>query len=307
MRQSDYTFITLHLSDIQQSQLRLHFVVFIWGFTAILGDLITKQALPLVWNRILITIIALYLFLLWRKKTLRTDRKTMSILMLAGVVIAMHWVTFFHAIKISNVSVTLVCLSSGAFFTSMLEPLFFKRRLMLSEFFMGLVVIGAIAMIFTLETQYFWGIITALTSAFLSALFSVINGRLTHKHSPEIITFWELSGGWVALSLILLFYGELNFQTLPQITTDWVYLIILGTVCTAYPFIESVRIMKKLTPFTVMLTINLEPVYGIALAFLLLGDKEHMQPGFYLGAVLIIGVLFANAWLRKRKTAAALG
>jgi len=292
----------LHLSSLQQSQLRLHLIVFIWGFTAILGDLITKEALPLVWNRILITLIVLLVYLWWRKISFRTDKKTIITLLFTGVVIALHWVTFFHAIKISNVSVTLVCLSSGAFFASILEPIFYRRKLMPSEFLLGLAVIGAIAMIFTIETQYFWGIITAITSAFLSAVFSVINGKLTHKHNPEVITFWELFGGWLAITILLLFTGGLGISTLPSLSTDWVYLIILGSICTAYPFIESVRVMKKLSPFTVMLTINLEPVYGIALAFLLLGDKEHMTPGFYFGALIIIAVLFVNAWLRKRKS-----
>jgi drug/metabolite transporter (DMT)-like permease len=293
----------LHQNDIRQSQLRLHLVVFIWGFTAILGDLISKEALPLVWNRILITLVVLLIYFRWRKISFSTDRKTLRTLLLAGIVIAAHWVTFFHAIKISNVSVTLVCLSSGAFFASILEPIFFRRRLMISEFLLGLAVIGAIAMIFTIETGYFWGIVTALTSAFLSAVFSVINGKLTHNHRSETITFWELTGGWLALSALLLFNGDLSLGTLPQSRNDWFFLLILGSVCTAYPFIESVRIMKKLSPFTVMLTINLEPVYGIALAYVLLGAKEHMQPGFYIGAVLIILVLFINAWLRKRRTA----
>ena len=220
---------------------------------------------------------------------------------LAGVIIAAHWITFFHAIKISNVSVTLVCMSSGAFFASLLEPIFFKRKLLLAEVLLGTIVIAAIGMIFSLRLDYAWGIITALTSAFLSALFSVINGKLTHKYEPELITFYELGSGWLAITFLLLFTGNLSFQSLPQVPMDWVYLIILGTVCTAYPFIESVRVMKHLTPFTVVLTINMEPVYGIILAYFLLGSKEHMSPAFDGGALVIIAVLFANAWLQKRK------
>lgn len=279
----------------------MHFVVFIWGFTAILGDLITKGAIELVWNRIGITLIVLFIYIFWRKLSFKVDRKSLGIFALAGIIIAAHWITFFHAIKISNVSVTLVCLSSGAFFTSLLEPIFYKRRLLLAEVLLGGVVVGAIAMIFTLRTDYFWGIITALSSAFLSALFSVINGRMAHKHHPEIITIYELGGGWLAITLLLLFSGNLNASIFPSIGSDWVYLIILGTVCTAYPFIESVRIMKTLSPFTVVLSINMEPVYGIILAYFLLGNKEHMSPAFYGGALLILATLFANAWLQKRK------
>lgn len=284
--------------------MRLHFIVFIWGFTAILGDLISKQALSLVWNRILIALTVLLIYLFWKKKPLKIDAKTFAIFALSGIVIAAHWVTFFHAIKISNVSVTLVCLSSGAFFTSLLEPLFFKRKVLLYEFLLGLVVIGAIAMIFALRIEFKWGILTALTSAFLSALFSVINGKLTHKHASELITFYELSGGWLALTIAFLFLGEMNFSLLPNTTSDWVYLLILGSICTAYPFIESVRVMRLLSPFTVMLSINLEPVYGIILAYFFLGDAEKMSPTFYSAALLIIAVLFTNAWIRKKRNKA---
>lgn len=276
-------------------------MVFIWGFTAILGDLISKQALSLVWNRILIALAVLLIYLFWKKKPLKIDPKTFTVLALSGIIIAAHWVTFFHAIKISNVSITLVCLSSGAFFTSLLEPLFFKRKILLYEFLLGLVVIGAIAIIFSLRIEFMWGIFTALISAFLSALFSVINGKLTHKHSSELITFYELSGGWLALTIAFLFLGDLNLSLLPNSSSDWVYLLILGSICTAYPFIESVRVMRLLSPFTVMLSINLEPVYGIILAYFFLGDDEKMSTSFYGAALLIIAVLFANAWLRKRR------
>ena len=254
----------------------------------------------MVWNRILIALLVLLVYLFWKKKPLKVDAKTFGVFALAGVIIAAHWVTFFHAIKISNVSITLVCMSSGAFFTSLLEPLFFKRKVLLYEFLLGLVVIGAIAMIFSLRTEFMWGIFSALVSAFLSALFSVINGKLTHNHESELITFYELAGGWLALSLAFIFTGNMNLSLFPVATSDWVYLLILGSVCTAYPFIESVRVMRLLSPFTVMLSINLEPVYGIILAYFFLGDNEKMSPAFYSAALLIIAVLFANAWMRKR-------
>jgi len=276
-------------------------VVFIWGFTAILGDLITKGAMDLVWNRIGITLLVLLIYIRLLKISFKIDKKSLGIFALAGMIIAAHWITFFHAIKISNVSITLVCLSSAAFFTSLLEPLLFRRRLLPAEVLLGGVVVAAIAMIFTLRTDYFWGIVTALSSAFLSALFSVINGRMATRHHAEIITFYELLGGWVAITLILLFGGNLGLSTLPSLTSDWVYLLILGVVCTAYPFIESVRLMKVLSPFTIVLSINMEPVYGIIMAYLFLGDKEHMSPAFYGGALLILATLFANAWLQKRK------
>ena len=274
--------------------------MFIWGFTAILGNLISQQAIPLVWNRILITILSLLIYL-WIKKTrFKIDLRALGIFAVAGTIIAAHWITFFHAIKISNVSVTLVCMSSGAFFASLLEPIFFKRKLHFFEVILGLIVIAAIALIFSVESGYLWGILTALLSAFLSALFSVINGKIVHKYDSEIITFYELSMGWLAISILLLFTGSLNFGLFPISKSDWIYLIILGSVCTAYPFVESVRVMKQLSPFTVILTITLEPVYGIILAYFLLGDSERMTPTFYIGAIVIIATIFLNAWMKKR-------
>lgn len=280
--------------------------MFIWGFTAILGDLISKEAFSLVWNRIAITLLALLAYIAFSKKKLTIKRSELGLMALGGVLIAAHWITFFHAIKISNVSVTLVCLSSGAFFASVLEPIFYKRKLLLAEVLLGSIVIAAIAMIFTLRLDYAWGIITALSSAFLSASFSVLNGKLTHHHQPETITFYELLSGWLAISIWLIFSGEFSLSLLPNTTSDWIFLFILGTICTAYPFVESVRVMKHLSPFTVLLSINMEPVYGIILAFFILGDKEHMSPTFYAGAFVIIGVIFANAWLQKRKRRAML-
>jgi drug/metabolite transporter (DMT)-like permease len=288
-------------SENTKSQLRLHLIVFIWGFTAILGDLITKGAIDLVWNRIGITLIVLAIYMAWRKISFKTDWKSIGVFAIAGIIIAAHWITFFHAIKISNVSVTLVCMSSGAFFTSLIEPLFFKRKLYLGEVLLGLVVIAAIALIFSLRTDYLWGIVTALVSAFLSALFSVINGKIARKYDSELITMYELGIGWLAITVLLVATGSLGISTLPNTQMDWVYLLILGTVCTAYPFIESVRVMRNLSPFTVVLTINMEPVYGIILAYFLLGSKEHMSPGFYAGAVVIIAVLFANAYIQKKR------
>lgn len=191
-------------------------------------------------------------------------------------------------------------MSSGAFFTALLEPLFYKRKLYFFELLLGLIVISAIALIFTVQLAYLWGILTALLASFLAALFSVINGKIVHRYDSEVITFYELSTGWVAISLLLLVQGNMSWLLLPQSQLDWIYLLILGVICTAYPFIESVRVMRQLSPFTVVLTINMEPVYGIILAFFIFGEAERMTPTFYLGALLIIAALFANAFLRKR-------
>ena len=191
-------------------------------------------------------------------------------------------------------------MSSGAFFTALLEPIFYKRKLYFFELLLGLIVISAIALIFTVQVEYLWGILTALLASFLAALFSVINGKIAHKYDSEVITFYELTSGWLAISVLLLLSGEMSWLLLPQTQLDWVYLLILGVICTAYPFIESVRVMRQLSPFTVVLTINMEPVYGIVLAYIIFGEAERMTPAFYLGALLIIAALFANALMRRR-------
>lgn len=275
-------------------------MVFIWGFTAILGDLISQEAMPLVWNRMGLAVAVLFIYVAVKKINLRVSYKNLATFLFAGIVIAVHWVTFFHAIKISNVSVTLACLSSGAFFTSLLEPIFLKKKFVAYEMLLGLLVVVGIATIFTVESQYKWGILSALTSAFLSALFSVINGVAVKNNSATVITVYELLGGWLALSFLFLFNGDMNTSILPTEGNDLIYILVLAIFCTAYPFIESVRVMKELSPFTVVLTINLEPVYGILMAFFLLGEDEKMSGGFYLGALIILFTVFANAYIKKR-------
>ena len=220
--------------------------------------------------------------------------------MLTGFLIALHWVTFFHAIKISNISITLACLSSGSLFGALFEPIFFKRKLRLYEVVLGLVVIVGISTIFAVETQYAWGIATALTSASLSALFSTINGLWVRNHKPTVISTYELTGGFLMLTVWLLIRGDLSVGQAMNISgSDWGYLFVLGTICTAYPFIEAVRVMKHLNPFTVLLTINLEPVYGIVLAYLIFGEKEQMSPAFYFGTLLILCAVMANGVIER--------
>jgi drug/metabolite transporter (DMT)-like permease len=262
--------------------------------------LISQEAMSLVWNRMGLAVAVLFVYVALKKINLKISYSNLATFIFAGVVIAAHWVTFFHAIKISNVSVTLACLSSGAFFTSLLEPIFLKKKFIAYEMILGLLVVVGIATIFTVESQYKWGILTALTSAFLSALFSVINGVAVKNNSATVITIYELFGGWLALTLFFIFNGDLDLSLLPTEGNDLIYILILAVVCTAYPFIESVRIMKELSPFTVVLTINLEPVYGIIMAFFLLGEDEKMSGGFYLGALIILFTVFANAYIKKR-------
>ena len=219
-----------------------------------------------------------------------------------GVVIAFHWLTFFKAIKVSNVSVTLACLSTGALFTSFLEPIFYKRKIIAYEVFFGILVVIGLYTIFSVETQYVFGILLALISAFLSALFSVLNGRLAKQYDSTNISFYELLGGTLCFTIALVLMGDFNSQLFQLSLDDWMYLGILSSICTAYAFIVSVQILKHLSPYTVMLTINLEPIYGIILAVLIFKDKEKMSPEFYIGAAIILATVVLNGIVKHLKT-----
>lgn len=294
------------LNDKVKSYLHFHVIVFIWGFTAVLGALITLDAVPLVWYRMLLASGFIFLWIKWKKKKLRLAPKRVLVMLIAGVVIALHWLTFFGAIKVSNVSITLALLSTGAFFTSILEPIFYKRKVIWYEILFGIIVICGLYIIFQVETEYVLGILLALISAFLSAVFSLINGKLAKKEDASVISFYELLTGTVAISIYLLFLsffgsGGFSSEFFNISTADWTWLFILASVCTAYAFIASVAVMKHLSPYTIMLTINLEPVYGILLAFWVFGSDEAMAPGFYYGAAIILTTVILNGFLKTRR------
>jgi drug/metabolite transporter (DMT)-like permease len=290
--------------DNLKSYLHLHFIVFIWGFTAVLGQLITLDALPLVWFRMCIAVALIFGYTVVTKKSLAVNGKTLVGFLFAGLVIAMHWFTFFQAIKVSNISVTLACMATGAFFTSILEPIFFGRKIIAYEILFGLVVIGGLYIIFHFEGDYTNGILLALSSAFLSATFSIINGKYARQYDSTVISFYELLGGVFFFSMYLLYNGSFSAEFFTISAADWMWLFILASFCTAYAFIASVHVMKFLSPYTVMLTINMEPVYGIILALLVFNDKEKMNSAFYVGAAIILITVILNGILKnKTKTA----
>ena len=296
-------------NDSLKSYFHFHIIVFIWGFTAVLGALISIGATALVWYRMLIASIVIFGYIKFKGISLKAKGKTILGLAGVGVLIALHWLTFFGAVKIANVSITLAMMSTGAFFTSILEPIFYKRKLIWYELVFGLLVICGLYLIFEVETRYTEGIIVALISALLAALFTLFNGKFAKKHNSVMISFYELLTGALFITVFLALSGTFDASFFQLQQMDWVYLLILATVCTAYAFIASVKVMKHLTPYTIMLTTNMEPVYGIILAFLILGDAEQMNTGFYLGAILILCTVILNGILknaRRRKAARAL-
>lgn len=282
-----------------KNYLHLHIIVFIWGFTAIFGKLITLEALDLVWFRMFLAVIFIALYLGIKKQFQKVPLKVLIGFIISGVIIAAHWYTFYEAIKVSNISITLACLSTGAFFTSLIQPLLFRTKFVWYEMLFGLITVTGLFIIFNVETQYTKGIFLAIISAFLSAMFSVINGKYAKEYNANIISFYELAVGVLAISIVLLIQGKFTTDFFTVSITDWLWLLLLASICTAYAFSASVKVMKVLSPFTVMLTINLEPVYGIILAVLFFKDAEHMNSLFYLGALIIIVTVIANGIVKN--------
>ena len=294
------------LKDFQQPKLKnylqLHLIVFIWGFTAVLGKLITIDALPLVWYRMILAtfLIGIYIFL--KKISIKISLKLAFQLFIAGVIIALHWLTFFTAIKVSNVSVALACMATGAFFTALLEPIWYARKIIGYELLFGLLVIMGLYLIFKEEGVNYWqGILYALISAFLSAVFTLLNGKLVKQAKPAVISFYELGSGVLCLSIFILCTAGFSVNFFNVSMADWVYIFVLASVCTAYAFIASVKIMHFISPYTIMLTINLEPVYGIVFAFFIFGNSEKMGLMFYVGAFLIVVTILLNGVFKNRK------
>jgi drug/metabolite transporter (DMT)-like permease len=279
---------------------KLHFIVFIWGFTGVLGKLISLDGVDTAWYRMIFAFLTLMIFAYYKKESLKTSLSSAFNFLIVGVIIAIHWATFFEAIKVSTVSVALVCMASSSLFTSFLEPIFFKRRIIWYETASGLIVIFGLYLIFEFESSYTLGIILALTSAFMAAFFTVINGILIKSHEAIKITTYEMLGGIIGISSYLFLFNDFSINGWSLSTSDLIYLLILAVVCTAYAFVESVEIMKRVSPFTVAISVNMEPIYAIIFALLLFGEEEHMSFGFYIGALVIIGTLIMNAIIRKK-------
>lgn len=277
----------------------LHFIVFIWGFTGILGALISVSADRLVWYRTLIASTCLLFYLFYKKISLKIDMQSGAKFFGTSIIIVIHWLAFYHAIKVSNVSVTLSVFSSASFFMAFLEPVFYKRKLIWYEVLFGIIVMLAIFFIFKLETKYYEGIFYSLIAALTSGLFSLINGKLTHQYNAVVISFYELLGGFLGLSLFFLLSDKLNPDYLAIGVQDLGWLLLLSIVCTAYTFVKSIDIMKVISPYTVVLTVNLEPIYAIVMAFYFLNERQQMTLTFYIGTAFILLTVFANAWLKN--------
>lgn len=285
-------------NDNLKSYLNLHLIVFIWGFTAILGALITITADALVWYRMLFAGFFLAVFIVFKKKSFQIPLRSLLKLVFVGLLIALHWIFFFKAIHVSNVSITLSVFSLGAFFASLLEPIFYGRKVLWYEVFFGLIIIAGLALIMQVEINYLDGMLYALTSIILGVLFTLMNGKLIERHDPSVISFYEFLAGFVFITFYFLLQQKFSFDFFVLTVNNWVLILILASVCTAYAFTASVKVMQKLSPYTVMLTTNLEPVYGIILAYFILGGKEKMSKEFYIGALIIVITVILNGVIK---------
>src|SRR5690606_18465395 len=277
----------------------LHVTVLVWGFTGILGNLISISSVQLVWYRVLIASVSLAAYFWFRKQPFTVSRQQFVHFFLTGGLVGLHWVLFFESIKVSTVSVTLVCLSSVTLFTAIIEPLFYRRRTSKADVFVGLLIIIGIYLIFRFETEYMRGIVLGLLAALAAALFGTINSKLVKKSGATVISFYEMAGAWVWVSFFMLLTGGYGHDIGIK-GRDIGYLILLGTVCTAGAYVAAVSVMKEISAFRVALASNLEPIYGILLAWLFFGQREKMSAGFYAGAIIIFCAVFLYPVLKFR-------
>ncbi len=286
---------------MRKAFLQLHMAVFLAGFTGILGRLITLNEALLVWYRLLIAVLTLWVLYLLQRKLHRISLAGVASIMGVGVIVALHWVTFYGSIKYANVSVALVCFSATGFFTAILEPLITRKPFNKNELLLGLLVIGGISLIFHFDPRFKTGIILGIVSALLASLFPVFNRMLVQAHKPETVTLYQLSGGFLFLTILVPFY--LHYIPADHIiptVSDLGWLLVLALFCTVWAFNLSMNALKKISAFTVNLTYNLEPLYGIALAFIVYREYKLLSNTFYIGLLLIVLSVFLHSRLVYR-------
>ena len=274
---------------MRSALIKLHIAVFLWGFTGVLGRLITLNAPLLVWYRLIITIITLFILLFATGKIEKLSVKKIVQLFSVGAIVALHWVCFYGSIKYANVSIALVCLSSAGLFTAVIEPIFTSKKFNSKEFLLGFIGIAGIYLIFHFDPHYKTGIIIGLLATIFSVVFSILNKKVVASIAPKTMMLYELSGGLIAVTILLPFYLKAfpTNQLIPSLS-DWFWLVLMSWFCTVLAMDLSLQALKKVSAFTQNLTLNLEPVYGIILAFAVYHENKELGIGFYFGFGLII-------------------
>lgn len=282
--------------------LQLHFIVFIFGFTSVIGALISISAIPLTIYRMGIAALFLALFIfLYDIKKIKLKRSLIIKILISGIIISLHWITFFYAIKISNVSITVSMMSSAAFLTALIEPLFFKKKFLLHEIVLGITSLLGVSIIFNAELQYINGLIVALVSAILVSVFTLLNSTMVNNNSSITISFYELFTGFIFSLFYFYLFVEKPLFSIKLSSQDLVLLLILGIICTSYAFTKSIDLINYLKPFTIMMIINMEPVYAILISLLILGESEYLSINFYIGFIIVLLSVIINGIFKYKK------
>ncbi len=282
---------------MKKALIQLNAAVFLWGFTGVLGRAITLDSTMLVWWRLLITMISLWVLYLIQGKAKRIPSRSILMISFIGTILALHWVCFYASIKLANVTIALTCLSTTALLAALIEPLILKKRFDPAEIFLGLFAIAGILIIYNTHLEFSTGIVVGLLSALLTVIVSVLNKKIIDQYKPEHITLYQLSGGFIGLTLLLPLFQYVfpeNWTT-PNLL-DWLWLVILSWVCTIFTFFLYIRALKKVSAFTVNLALTLEPIYGIILAFIIYKENRFLNNWFYLGFALIAIAVLIHMW-----------
>lgn len=283
---------------------KLHFLVFLWGFTAVLGKLVSIPSVEMVFYRTLLAAIGMGVLILMTRGTFSVSKSDFIKIMITGFIVAIHWLTFFGSGRISNPSTSLVGFATCSFWAALIEPIAKRKKIQLLEIGLGLIVILGLYIIFAGDFQYPLGLFLGIISGLTAALFSVINSKLVVRVNANTITFYEMAGACLIVFLFFPVYqntiahdGKLYLEPL---WSDWIYIAIMAWVCSVYAYSAAITLTKKLSVFFIQLALNLEPVYGIALALLVFGDQEVMGWNFYAGTTIIISAVAIYPLLKKR-------
>ena len=282
--------------------LQLHFIVFIFGFTSVLGALISISAIPLTIYRMGIATIFLALFIsFYDVNKFKLNKSSIIKILICGIIIALHWITFFYAIKISNVSITVSMMSSTAFLTALIKPLFFRKKFLLYEFILGVLSLIGVSIIFSAEIQYINGLVVALISAILVSVFTLLNSTIVVNNSSITISFYELLIGFMFSIFYYYLFFEKPLFSIKLDYQDFILLLILGIICTSYAFTKSIDLINYLKPFTIMMIINMEPVYAIIISIIVFGESEYLSINFYIGFVIVLISVIINGIFKYKK------
>lgn len=290
--------------------LKLHFIVFLWGFTAILGLLISIPAVEMVFFRTLLAALGMGAVILTLGGSFRVHAPDLARLVLIGFIVCIHWLSFFASARVSNASVSLVGFATNSLWAALLEPWLNGRPVKKFEVLLGLLVLTGLYIIFSFNFTYHLGLLLGIVSGFTAALFSVLNAKLVKRIEPNTITFYEMIGAFFATALFLPVYKNTwaadGLLKLTPSAHDWLYIALLAWACSVYAYTTAIRLMKKLSVFFIQLTLNLEPVYGIIMAVIIFGEKEKMGLNFYAGTLIILLAVMAYPKIKSRFDKAAL-